>query len=168
VRHVAGHRPQHRYSGNAMMPAGYKPHTLHSPLTDPWEPLFAREMAEVMQLALEIREAHCNSRGFAHGGLISSLADNAMGLSAVLIARRLPGAERTGGVTVALTLDFIDAGQVGDCVEFHPAVLKVGRTLAFADCRVVCGERLIARASASFRMTRTNEQTMGSIERIES
>ena len=55
-------------------------------------------------------------------------------------------------MTVALTLDFIDTAQVGDCVEFCPAVLKVGRTLAFVDCRVVCGERLIARGSATFRM----------------
>ena len=37
-------------------------------------------------------------------------------------------------------------------IEFHPAVLKVGRTLAFADCRVISSGRLIARASASFRM----------------
>lgn len=134
------------------MPEGYQRHTRRSPLTDPWEPLFARETADATQLALDIREAHCNSRGFAHGGLISSLADNAMGMSAVRQARRQPGAEKAGAVTVALTLDFIDTAQVGDCVEFRPAVLKVGRTLAFADCRVICGERLIARGSATFRI----------------
>ena len=135
-----------------MMPEGYQRHTRRSPLTDPWEPLFARETVDAVQLALDIREAHCNARGFAHGGLISSLADNAMGLSAVRRARQQPGAEKAGAVTVALTLDFIDTAQVGDCVEFCPVVLKVGRTLAFADCRVVCGERLIARGSATFRM----------------
>ncbi len=135
-----------------MMPGDYLPHTRRSPLTDPWEPLFSREKAGAVQLALEIREAHCNSRGFAHGGLISSLADNAMGMSAVRLARRQPGADKAGAVTVTLTLDFIDAAQVGECVEFHPTVLKLGRTLAFVDCRVVCGERLIARGSASFRM----------------
>jgi len=135
-----------------MIPVGYQRHTRRSPLTDPWEPLFAREVGNTVQLALEIREAHCNSRGFAHGGLISSLADNAMGLSAVQCARKQPGAEKASALTVALTLDFIDTAQVGDCVEFHPVVLKVGRTLAFVECRVVCGERLLARASASFRM----------------
>ena len=112
-----------------MMPTGYQPHTRRSPLTDPWEPLLSRQTADALYLALEIREAHCNARGFAHGGLISALADN-----------------------VSLSLDFIDTAQVGDCVEFQPTVLKVGRTLAFVDCRVVCGERLIARGSASFRM----------------
>ena len=135
-----------------MMPFGYRPHSRHTPLTDPWEPLFARETADAMQLGLEMREAHCNARGTAHGGLISSLADNAMGISAVLLARRRPGAAQGGAVTITLNVEFIETAQVGDFVEFHPTVLKAGRTLAFADCRVVCVERLIARASATFKL----------------
>lgn len=139
-----------------MMPLGYQSHTRRSPLTDPWEPLLSRQTgdaaSEAIYLALEIREPHCNARGFAHGGLISALADNAMGHSAVLQARRRAGSENASAVTVSLSLDFIDSAQVGDCVEFQPTVLKVGRTLAFVDCRVVCGDRLIARGSASFRM----------------
>lgn len=135
-----------------MMPTDYQPHTRRSPLTDAWEPLFSRQTADALHLALEIRDAHCNARGFAHGGLISALADNAMGHSAVLHARRSAGGEKASAVTVSLPLDFIDIARVGDCVEFQPTVLKVGRTLAFVDCRVVCGERLIARANASFRV----------------
>ena len=125
------------------MPADYKPHTRRSPLTDPLEPLLSRQSgdgsSEAFYLALEIREAHCNARGFAHGGLISALADNAMGHSAVLQARRRAGGEKASAVTVSLSLDFIDSAQIGDCVEFQPTVLKVGRTLAFVDCRVVSG-----------------------------
>ena len=139
------------------MPAGYRRHARRSPLTDPWEPLFAREIAGAVQLALELREAHCNSRGFAHGGLIATLADNAMGMSAVRQALQRSqakevSAKKASAVTVTLALDFIDTAQVSDCIEFHPAVLKLGRTLAFVDCRVICGERLIARGSATFRM----------------
>ena len=135
-----------------MMPAGYTPHTRRSPLTDPWEPLFSRETTDAVQLALTLREAHCNGRGFAHGGLITALADNAMGLSAVRRARAQAGGENASAVTVSLALDFIDSAQQGECLEFHPSVLKVGRTLAFVECHVVCCERLIARGNASFRM----------------
>ena len=135
------------------MPDGYHRHTRSSPLTEPWEPLFARQTSESLQLAVQIRAAHCNSRGFAHGGLISALADNAMGLSVVQKARERPGAEKVRGLTTSLSIDFIDVAQVGDCVEFHPTVLKVGRNLAFVECRVVCADRLIARANASFRLT---------------
>lgn len=95
------------------MPAGYRRHARRSPLTDPWEPLFARETAGAVQLALELRQSHCNSRGFAHGGLISALADNAMGMSAVRQALQLSeakevGAKKASAVTVTLALDFID------------------------------------------------------------
>lgn len=135
-----------------MMPAGYVPHTRRSPLTDPWEPLFACETADALSLAVELREAHCNARGFAHGGLIASLADNAMGLSAVRRAREQRGAEKASAVTVSLALDFIGAAQQGEWLEIQPTVLKVGRTLAFVECRVVCGTRLVARGNASFRM----------------
>ncbi len=131
---------------------GYLPNTRRSPLTDPWEPLYVRETADAAQLGLELREAHCNARGFAHGGFITALADNAMGLSAVRRAREQPGAENASAVTVTLALDFIDSAQQGEWLEFQPTVLKVGRTLSFVECRVVCGERLIARGNASFRM----------------
>ncbi len=133
-------------------PTDYTPHTRRSPLTDPWEPLFMQQTAEAVNLAVEVRTAHCNARGFAHGGLISALADNAMGLSVVRRAREQTGTQKASAVTVSLALDFIDAAQQGDWLEFQPTVLKVGRTLAFAECRVVCGERLIARGNASFRM----------------
>lgn len=114
--------------------------------------MLARETEDAIHLALEVRPAHCNSRGFAHGGLICALADNAMGYSAVRRARKTAGAEKASAVTVSLSLDFIDVARVGDWLEFQPSLLKVGRTLAFVDCRVVCGERLVARGSASFRM----------------
>jgi uncharacterized protein (TIGR00369 family) len=135
-----------------MIPAHYKPHTRRSPLTDPWEPLYARQTEDGVYLGVEIREPHCNARGFAHGGLISSLADNAMGLSAVRQARQTQANDKISALTVSLSLDFLDTASIGDFLEVKPQLLKVGRTLAFVECRIVCGERLVARASASFRM----------------
>ena len=69
-----------------------EPFTLHprkSPLTTPWEPLYADIRADRWVLGVEIREPHTNSRGAPHGGLIAALADNAMGLSAVATFARL-------------------------------------------------------------------------------
>ena len=134
------------------VPEGYARHTRHSPLTEPWEPLYTRSDGTSTLIALRVREAHCNSRGFAHGGLISALADNAMGLSAVMAARIASGQDSGRAVTVSLTLDFIASAQVGDWLEVRPTVLKAGRTMAFADCRIVVGERLVARGSATFHI----------------
>ena len=150
------------------IPPGFAPHTRHSPLTDPWEPLYARREGHGVQLGLRVREAHCNSRGFAHGGLVSALADNAMGLSAVAAARAEAAstgqAEPPSAVTVSLSLDFIASAAIGDWLSLRPVVLRHGRTLAFVECHVwarspagaedlpVAEDRLVARASATFRL----------------
>ena len=62
-------------------PEGFVRHDRKSPLTDPWEPLWRRVSGDTVILGLRAGAAHTNSRGFVHGGLISALADNAMGLS---------------------------------------------------------------------------------------
>jgi len=141
-------------------PEGFAPHTRHSPLTEPWEPLFARQQGHAVHLGLRVREAHCNSRGFAHGGLVSALADNAMGLSAVATARAAGdaeggakgGAEGKRAVTVSLNLDFIDSARIGQWLTIEPVVLRHGRTLAFTECHVLADGKLVARASATFRL----------------
>lgn len=125
---------------SSVVPDGYERHARRSPLTDPWEPLYARTRATDISLAVELREPHCNSRGFAHGGLVSALADNAMGWSAVAAARATLDPPPQGAVTVSLTLDFIDSANVGEWLEVRPVV------------HVVCGERLVARGSATFRL----------------
>jgi uncharacterized protein (TIGR00369 family) len=132
-------------------PEGWTKHDRTSPLTAPWEPIWARRGERALALAVEVREPHCNSRGLAHGGLICALADNAMGLSAGLAARA-DGLDPKAALTVSLNVDFVDSARPGDLLEVLPAVVRVGRSLAFVECRVVAGERVIARGSATFKM----------------
>ena len=132
-------------------PEGWTKHDRTSPLTAPWEPIWTQRAERTVALAVDVREPHCNSRGLAHGGLICALADNAMGLSAGAAARA-DGLEVQGALTVSLALDFVDAARPGDRLEIHPVVIRVGRTLAFVECRVTVGERAVARGSATFRM----------------
>ena len=134
------------------IPEGFAPHTRRSPLTTPWEPLYARPDGHAVRLGLRVREAHCNGRGFAHGGLVSALADNAMGLSAVATARAEGSTPPAGAVTVSLVLDFMASASIGQWLEFRPVVLRHGRTLAFTECHVLADGELAARASATFRL----------------
>jgi uncharacterized protein (TIGR00369 family) len=134
-----------------MIPAGYLEHDRKSPLTAPWEPIYAKRTDRALQLAVEIRDVHCNSRGLAHGGLISALADNAMGLSAI-VATIADGSTPQRALTVSLALDFVDSARPGEWLEIVPVVIRTGHTLSFVECRVVVGERSIARGNATFRM----------------
>ena len=113
-----------------MRAAPLRAHTRASPLTAPWEPIFARETDGALILGLFIGEAHCNSRGFAHGGLIGALADNAMGLSC---GRRLGGGARL--VTVSLSVDFLASARIGQWLEFDTVFVKPGGTLCFPNLR---------------------------------
>ena len=80
-------------------PDGFTPHFRDSPLTDPWKPLWSRIVDRTVILGLWLAVPHTNSRGLAHGGLISALADNAMGLSCAL---QLP----EGAAPLTVTLGF--------------------------------------------------------------
>jgi uncharacterized protein (TIGR00369 family) len=131
------------------VPAGFERHDRRSPVTDPWEPLWRRLSGETVVLGLRAGPQHCNSRGFVHGGLISALADNAMGLSC---ARKLGDAASL--VTVNLTLDFLGSAFTGQWLEFDTVFVKPGGTLCFTQAFVTADGQPCARANAVFRVVR--------------
>lgn len=130
------------------IPAGFEPLLRKSPVTEPWEPIYSRKTPEAVVLAVRLARAHTNARGFAHGGFISTLADNAMGYS--LITRLDP--IRQSAITVNLNVDFIGSAQIGQWVEFTTAFMKTGSTLCFTQCFVTADGAPVARANATFRV----------------
>jgi uncharacterized protein (TIGR00369 family) len=134
------------------IPEGFEPHFRKSPLTDPWEPIYSRRTADAVILGLRLHEPHTNSRGFVHGGLIATLADNAMGLSCGVTLDR-----DTRLVTVSLAVDFTGSAQIGQWLAVESDVIKTGSTLCFAQCRITADGAPIARANATFRVIRKRE-----------
>lgn len=133
-------------------PEGFAPHDRKSPVTDPWEPVFARRREGVVDLGLILATAHCNSRGFVHGGVLATLADNAMGLSygATLLHENV-GAAGGGAVTVSLTIDYLATARIGQWLQVSPRVLRAGGNMGFVDAILTADGATIARASATFR-----------------
>lgn len=129
------------------IPEGFAPHYRKSPLTEPWEPIYSRATDKSVILGLRLAAPHTNSRGLAHGGLISSLSDNAMGLSCGHV---LGGGARL--VTVSLTVDFIGPVAIGQWLQVETDVIKTGNTLCFAQCVVMADGAPAARASATYRV----------------
>lgn len=130
----------------SLVPPGFERYFRQSPATDPWEPLYSKRDGDAFVLGLVIAHPHCNSRGMLHGGVISALADNAMGLAC---AFALAGDARL--VTAHLSVDFTGIAQVGSWVEVIARPTRTGRTMCFAAARVVAGEELVAQATAVFR-----------------
>ena len=134
-------------------PEGFERHFRQSPLTDPWEPIYSKRLADRVIIGLHVREAHCNSRGMLHGGLIAALADNAMGLSCVQVLIGQDRRPEGGLVTVSLATDFIGAAKLGQWVAVDTSYVKTGRTLCFAQAFVTADDEVIARADARFKVT---------------
>jgi uncharacterized protein (TIGR00369 family) len=132
-------------------PAGFEPHSRKSPLTLPWEPLYARKADDRVVLGLTVAAPHTNSRGLLHGGLIAALADNAMGLSCAEVLAR-DGLASDGLVTVSLGVDYLGRAGIGDWLAFETDFVRTGRTLCFAGAQVTANGEPIARAHATFRV----------------
>lgn len=131
-------------------PEGFVLHDRSSPLTAPWEPIYACRTTDRYLLALEVRAEHTNSRGLVHGGLIAALVDNAMGLSLGAMLQAEGRALDRGAITTALTIDYLDRAAIGDWLRFVTDFIHAGRRTAVTQATVVVDERVIARANASF------------------
>jgi uncharacterized protein (TIGR00369 family) len=131
---------------------GFAPHFRKSNVTDPWEPLYSRVLPDRIVIGFHVRDAHTNSRGMLHGGLIAALADNAMGLSCVQVLTA-QGQKPAGGlVTVSMATDYIGAAKLGQWVQIDTQYVKAGRTLCFAQAFISADGEVIARADARFKV----------------
>ena len=96
-----------------------------------------------VEAELALQQQHQQQRGFAHGGLVATLADLVAGFAAVTL---IP--DTHGLVTADLRVSYLHPG-VGQRLRAIGWVLKVGRRLHFCEAEVWCDELLIAKASAT-------------------
>jgi uncharacterized protein (TIGR00369 family) len=129
------------------IPEGFEPHFRKSPFTEPWEPLYSKKTDKAVVIGLRLAKAHTNGRGLIHGGLIASLADNAMGYSC---------AQATGWttsfVTISLAVDYVGSAQIGQWLAVESDVIRTGSTICFAQSLIKADDAVIARANGTFRV----------------
>lgn len=98
-------------------------------------------------------EHMANHSGNVHGGLISTLADSAMGRSLRTIK---PGVRRAASFD--LKLSFVAAAKIGETLRATGKVVHAGRRTCVTECRVEgSGGRLIATASGTFMVKREDQ-----------
>ena len=98
-------------------------------------------------------EDMANASGFVHGGIISTLADSAMGRSVHTLK---PGVVRASSFD--LKLSFVNAAKIGESLRATGKVVHAGRRTVVTECRVEDGDgKLIANASGTFAVKREKE-----------
>jgi uncharacterized protein (TIGR00369 family) len=125
------------------VPEGFAPFPDQGPFLEHIGPVMVREDCGQLVLGLLAQERHANHRGTVQGGLLSTLADFALGRA--IEADAADGKDRA---TVSLTVDFLKPAKPGDWIESRTRVERVGGTLAFADCSLTVEDREIVRARA--------------------
>ncbi len=128
------------------VPPEFAPLFRTSPFLELVGPLYYRRDTERgLIVAFRVEPKHANARGLAHGGALLTLADVALGYAAAFSVE--PPAAL---VTTNISADFAGAARVGDWVEAHVDVQRLGTRMAFANAYLTVGERRITRVSAVF------------------
>ena len=130
------------------IPEGFAPDPQKSPITDPWEPLYSKRTEKAVVLGLRVAKPHTNQQGLVHGGLIATLADNAMAYS----CRQAMGSWASWMATISLAVDFVGPAQIGQWLTVESNLIKTGKTICFAQSLIKADNGVIARANATFRV----------------
>jgi acyl-coenzyme A thioesterase PaaI-like protein len=93
-----------------------------------------------------------------HGGVIATLADNAMGLSLFETLNsqgkdtRLAAVEMRAPITINLAVDYVATAKMCQWLQIDPRIVKLGRSMGFVDALITADGVVVARANASFRI----------------
>jgi uncharacterized protein (TIGR00369 family) len=129
------------------IPEGFEPvgQLRTSPFLEHVGPFFVRRREKEVVLGLMVGAAHLNARGMVHGGVLTTMADVALGYQLAFLEE--PPARLT---TVSMSIDFVGGARLGDWVEAHTEVVRLGTRMAFANAYLMAGATRIARVSGVF------------------
>lgn len=110
-------------------------------------PLWSRREDDHWAYAFVASEQHVNAAGVVHGGLLVSLADQAMSMVVWEAMDRAPC------VTVQLDTHFLMATRPGDFIQARARVARATRSLAFAQASLAVGDEPVLLASGVWKVT---------------
>jgi len=106
-----------------------------------------RDIDGQMQIAFIAQPYHANRNGVAHGGMLMTFTDRALGQVARLKTKA------TRGATISLTQHFLAPVRVGEFVEIRPDITKVTTHMVFiSGTAYVNGDPVIS-AQGVFRVS---------------
>ncbi|GAB3671469.1 PaaI family thioesterase [Salinisphaera aquimarina] len=109
-------------------------------------PVLERRDGDRIVLGFRADAKHRNKRGVVQGGMLVTLADRAMGVTASTALNDQPVA------TVQLDTHFVSAGRIGEFIVADVDIVRVTRSLAFIDARLLADERLLMTARGIWKI----------------
>lgn len=112
---------------------------------------------EAVRITLTIEERHTNPHGTLHGGVVTTLLDEAAG-QLVTARRGVPATMASPHASIEMNASFLAGARPGDTLAVEGRAIKIGQTAGFcqAEARRRSDSALVATARVTFAMGRTN------------
>ena len=136
-----------------------EPNRAFDPAADGWEqiskhtafgdlvgPIWRREENGAPRFGFFVAPKHLNRAGNLHGGMLMTLADQAMAIAALVA---------TGGkrhATIELNTQFVGGVKLGEFVVAHPEVVRVTRSVVFMRAKMFVGKRVVVTTNGIWKI----------------
>ncbi len=108
-------------------------------------PIWMRNDRDGPRFGVLIEPRHDNTQSRAHGGLLMTLSDHALGMTARHVRPDVPL------FTVSFTCHFSSAATIGEFVEMRGETARSTRSLMFMRGECTVGDRLVALCSGVWK-----------------
>ena len=112
-------------------------------------PIYLKHEGALVQLGFRVERRHTNPMGNCHGGWLASFSDMVLPLS---IHRKAPEIGFKFLPTISLQIDYLSPAQLGAWVQGEAEVLRVTRSLVFAQGLVLADGVPAVRISGIFKI----------------
>jgi uncharacterized protein (TIGR00369 family) len=135
----------------ADVPEGFAPIIVGGDFIAVNGPLYLRQVGDRVELGFRVEPRHTNGMAICHGGMMASFCDMLLPMVTRLV---LPGLVNHFLPTVSLQVDYLGPSPLGAWVQGTAQALHRTGSLAFAQGLVHADDRLVARASGVFKISR--------------
>jgi uncharacterized protein (TIGR00369 family) len=147
--------PTHKYEilvpnrTDVPAPPGFRPVDIIDPYEAHIGPYFVRDDADGGQtFALPLDHRHMNAWGSAHGGLLMTFTDAALGMATWRAAGWQPS------VTLDMNVSFLRPSTTGDLVTLRPVITRQTKQIVFVRGDLKVGDETIATATSVWKIVK--------------
>lgn len=105
-----------------------------------------------MSVQFIIREEMTNPMGVIHGGMVAAIIDDVIGSAVFSLHHEF------FYTSVNLNIDFLASAKLGSTITAHANIIRQGRNIIHAECRIVDDEgKLLAKGASNLLVTQVRK-----------
>jgi len=146
---MSGDMAQDGAAHRSGVPEGFVPLPMGGDFIGVNGPLYLKHEGALVQMGFRVERRHTNPMGNCHGGMLASFSDMLLPLS---IHRKSPEVGFRFLPTISLQIDYLSPAALGAWVQGEAEVLRVTRSLVFAQGLVTADGVPALRISGIFKI----------------